>query len=262
MSIEQCSECRKYLNDDEDGICQSCKDKLSPATPFNLLIAVCSNRDWKSLFGISLCNLMCTLTRKGVPHTLNALLQTSLLPEARQRSITTAMNGGFTHILMLDDDMCFSPDAVLSLIHKAQAETLPFIAANYITKDMGFNCKPCAKGLDGHPLSSVGKSGKDFITEIGLGMALIDVEMMKAIPKPWFEVGSIGEPDQDLYLGEDYYFCRLLGHEAVPLLVDHDASQDVGHIGDFVYNAQNVASYHRVWEFYKTDGGRTPASDK
>jgi hypothetical protein len=67
---------------------------------------------------------------------------------------------------------------------------------------------------------------------------LIDVEVFKQIPKPWFMLDYM--PEIDDFVGEDWYFCSLLEKAGIPIYVDHDASKRVGHIGPFTFDHSHV----------------------
>jgi len=205
--------------------------------PMKILIAIPTSRSWAPMFGLSLCGLVDRFHVEQIRYTLDVLIGSSLLPAARSRSIETALREGFTHVLMLDDDMIFSADAVMSLINTMKAQSLPFIAANYIGK--GANGRMVAQH-EGKRVSSLGKSGHEEISDIGLGCALLDVSVMKDLAKPWFEVGWRDETGD--YLGEDYYFCRFLAYHGHKVYVDHTASQNVGHMGDFMWKEGVVIS--------------------
>lgn len=54
----------------------------------------------------------------------------SCLPVARQLIVAEAIKGDYTHLLFLDDDMKFSPEAFNSL----QSRDVSFIGANYMIR--------------------------------------------------------------------------------------------------------------------------------
>lgn len=200
----------------------------------NILICIPSNRDWKATFGVCLINLISHMGKNQWPFTLNIMLNSSLLPASRQNALKAAVDGGFTHALMIDDDMRFSPEAFEYLLLAMTEEKVPFVAANYVSK--GVNGKAVAKDLQGNQLRSSGKNGCEEISEIGLGFSLLDVRALDNLELPWFEVPYL----DTAHLGEDYYFCRLLRHNGLKLLVEHDATKYVGHIGDHVYTERDL----------------------
>lgn len=196
-----------------------------------LMIAVPSARQHANFFSSSMAGLIQHLNVRQIPYIINHMFGSSLLPAARQKAIEAAIESDCSHLLMLDDDMVFDNAAFDHLITSSHLGGL--IAANYTSKGYGARpLTPLAQDKDGKPVSSIGKSGTERIREVGLGFALLDVSVMKNIPKPWFEVPYV----DGQFLGEDYYFCRLLEHHDIPVYIDHDATRHVGHIGDMVFS--------------------------
>lgn len=191
-------------------------------------IAVCSCRDWKPQFGKSLCGIIAHKA-KGVDGVfLNVLQGTSVLPRARQLAIEDAINGGFTHILMIDDDMAFPHDLLESL----SSRNVPIVGINYSRKEPN-NPSPMACGLDGQVVSSKGKTGAEEIGWIGFGAVLIELAAIKDMPKPWFEMRWL--PERNDFMGEDFYFSMKARTQDVKIYIDHDASNKCAHIGDYPY---------------------------
>lgn len=192
-------------------------------------IAVCSCRDWKPQFGVSLCGLISHAPKtEGLDSVfLNVLQGTSVLPRARQLAMEDAIKGGFTHILMLDDDMKFTPDLLESLLNR----NAPVVGLNYARKDGSGGTMAC--DLEGKPVCSKGKTGIEEIGWIGFGGILIDLEAIKPISKPYFEMRWLEERSD--FMGEDFYFSMKAQSEGVQIYIDHDASAKCAHIGDFQY---------------------------
>lgn len=209
----------------------------------HLFIAIPSCRDWKAHFGMSLVGLLSDLHSRQQPHMVEALMGSSLLPAARQRAIERALDAQASHILMLDDDMVFTPRAFWSLagwhsVLRDSAQPSPpcLIAANYISKGPGG--APVAVDLKGERISSLDKPGIEKVGTIGLGFALLDLAALEKIALPWFEVSWVD--DKGFHMGEDAYFCKLLAHSGIPVLVDHAASAHIGHVGDHVYSEKDL----------------------
>lgn len=198
----------------------------------SLYIAIPTCRDWKSGFATSMIALTSKLTSdyyKGKIEGLHVNNQvSSLLPWGRQLMINDALStDNFTHILFIDDDTKFQCEAVDSLLSRK----LPFVAANMcrkIMEDTGI-----ASGIDGKAIDSTGRVGVEEVAHAGLGMALLEVSMLRQIDAPHFEI--IWQPEQKIYLGEDSYFCEKVRQAGFKVHIDHDASNMVGHIGDHAY---------------------------
>ncbi len=190
-------------------------------------VSVCSCRDWKPQFGASFGRMMYEAGRSGIEIFFNPLQGTSVLPRARQLLMQDAIKGGFTHILQLDDDEKFSPNLLTQLLER----DVDVVAINYARKDGSGGMMAC--GLDGQQISSKGKTGIEEAGWIPFGGVLIKLNAIKDMQLPWFEVRWL-EERQD-FMGEDYYFSMKARTHGLKLYVDHDASNKVGHIGDFEY---------------------------
>jgi len=70
-------------------------------------------------------------------------------------------------------------------------------------------------------------------------MILLDLNAIKSIKPPHFEI--IWDEKTQEYLGEDHYFCAKLRSNGIKIYVDHDASQTVGHIGDYTYTLNSYS---------------------
>lgn len=187
-------------------------------------IAIPSCRDWKPHFGASLCGLVRKMTQDGTDFIINAMMGTSVLPRARQMAMEHAIELGYTHILFLDDDMGFD-DTLFERLNSG----LSIVAANYSNKSPARN--PQCHGLDGNPLSSVGKTGVEEVGWVGFGAILIDLSCMKDIPKPWFETRWV--PERNAFIGEDYFFCGLVRSRGQKIYINHEIS--CSHIGDYPF---------------------------
>jgi len=199
-----------------------------------LYISVPSCREWKPAFGSSFLGLTAHLMQKGVPgNNLKALFpeiaaQASCLSQARQSSLTKAIQGQFTHWLSLDDDMMFPPNVVDQLlVHEKDVVT-----ANYRRKNAQKVLGVCM-GLDGKIIDSTGKTGLEQIGWMGGGCFLADIEKIKHIPTPHFEVSWC--PERQDYYDQDNYFSAKLRQNNCELWLDHDLSQQIVHVGDYPF---------------------------
>jgi hypothetical protein len=189
-----------------------------------LLVGIPSSRDWKIAFGISIVGLVIYLNKLGIEATVR-VIENSLLSQAREEMLLMAINEKFSHLLFVDDDTQFKPEAVQILVDRNK----DFCAANQIHKNS--EIIPTARGGHGERIYSKGKTGIERITYIGLGFALIKIDAIKDISTPHFEVKWATQG----YLSEDHNFCYLLAQNNIELYVDHDASKYVWHIGNYPY---------------------------
>lgn len=151
----------------------------------------------------------------------------SNIAQARNDFVQEAIDGGFTHLLFLDDDMTF-PFDLLDSLGKYDA---PVVAANCCQKKLPLTFT--AIGLDQQRVDSTGKTGYEQVDRVGMAVCLIDLSIFMDLPEPWFNFEW--HPKRKRLIGEDYYFCRLLARHNIPIIIDHDASQHIGHIGAYCY---------------------------
>lgn len=159
---------------------------------------------------------------KGLPFEYNCFFQEgSVLHQNRERLAQKAADGGFTHLLFVDSDMTFEPDAILKLL----AREKDIIGTHY-------NCRAL-------PLKTTVelKAGQTELKELdtcnalGAGFLLIKTEVFKKLSHPWFfwEVNEKGETT----LGEDHWFCKKAREAGYEIFVD--ISIPIGHEGSYVY---------------------------
>lgn len=191
-----------------------------------LAVTVPSCRDWKSAFGSSMIGLVRFLERSAIDYDVNIMQGASVLPKARQKSIEWAASINATHLLCIDDDMAFSADTVQSLLSR----DVDVVACNYVGKGTG---KSLTHAINGEVLPSLDALGLQEVGWVGFGMILIKLDAIKNIPAPLFETRWMEERKD--FVGEDFYFCGKVRAHGVKIYVDHDASQNISHIGDFAY---------------------------
>lgn len=158
---------------------------------------------------------------------VNIKTNCSNIATARNDLVQEAIDASFTHILFLDDDMTF-PFDMLDHLCKYDA---PVVAANCCQKrdEIMFT----AIGLDRKRVDSRGKTGWEQVRRAGTGIMLIDLSIFEKLAKPWFNFEW--NADSQKLIGEDYYFCRSLNRANVPIIIDHDISQHIGHVGSYTY---------------------------
>lgn len=204
-----------------------------------LYITYPSNRDLKGRFSTSFAGLTHYLTTPGIGNNLDYKLThftyhtqgyASSLPITRQRLLDLVLDSGFTHWLSLDDDMTFPMDIVDRLISHGK----DIVSCNARRKTNSIEEKQgSCQALDGHPINSSGKSGLEELNTMGGAIFLAKIDSFRHIKKPHFQV--VWSDSHNDYVGEDVYFSGLLKANGVRLWCDHDASQTIGHIGEYEY---------------------------
>lgn len=186
-----------------------------------LAIAVPALSNVPAVFANDLA-LLYAETRNSIPQTTLAMMVGTFVHHAREKLLhDMASLWGATHILWLDADMTFPPDAALRLL----AHDKEVVAANYVTRVPP--SRPTAV-RDGKFISSSGQSGLEEVDHVGMGVFLLNTSVVRDLPSPRFWYDSPTET-------EDVYFCRLLRNAGQTIYIDHDLSQEVGHIGLHTY---------------------------
>jgi hypothetical protein len=217
----------------------------------HLKIGICvpSGNQWDADFGMCLINLFAhVLTRpmKGVRQIHVTLIneRTSLIPKSRQGLLTRALKQGCDYALFIDSDQTFPSNVLYRLLSWQR----PIVACNVATKSIP--ASPTARTYNPlHPggdvvFSDPEKHGVQEVWRIGTGVMLVDLGILKSIPKPWFMLKYDDKLEE--FTGEDWYFCELLEKHGHKLWIDHDLSREVGHIGKMVYTHELVGEVVQV----------------
>lgn len=154
--------------------------------------------------------------------------RTSILPASREKALADARASGSTHLLFIDSDQTFPADLAVRLL----AHRKPVVACNVPTKQIP--SAPTAWDTPRGPVLSQGKSGLAPVWRVGTGIMLLELAALVKLRSPFFAItwnSSLSEYD-----GEDWYFCAKLERAGIPILIDHDLSQEIGHIGSFEWH--------------------------
>jgi hypothetical protein len=169
--------------------------------------------------------------------------RTSLLPKSRQELVEEARKKQCSYGLFIDTDQTFASD----LLHRLMAWKKPVVACNVATKSLP--ASPTARNRNPNYFggdmvyTDPESSGLQQVWRIGTGVMLLDLSIFDKIEKPWFPV-RWQEKDNE-WVGEDWNFCEILEAAGVPIFIDHDASQDVGHIGQLIYDHSLVGAVEK-----------------
>lgn len=210
----------------------------------HLAVCVPSLGEWKSDFGLSLVQMFgfmsCTLFEIGQKRRVELIdKRSSNLPRVRRECVEDALLKGCTHLLFIDSDQTFPHD----MAHRLLAHKKEVVAANVAIKTMP--SFPTARNRGPSPMgvpvtSDEGKKGLEKVWMIGAGILLVDMELVKRTPRPWFEIRW--DEKTGVEMGEDWYFIKKLSEAGADIWVDHDLSKQVGHVGQFVYGHVHVPS--------------------
>jgi hypothetical protein len=194
-----------------------------------LALAVCSARDWKHQFGLSLAGLIASVFTNGIDgkeleaFDLITRGNCSNISNGRHSILNECVERGFTHVLMLDDDMTFLPD----LANRLAQHDADIVSINYSHKSP--ETTGMVLGMDGQYVTA--RTGAVRVLRVGFGAILIKLELVKKLSKPFFEM--CWSDHHKMIVGEDYYFCDKMVKAGAKIVCDLDVI--AGHIGDFEY---------------------------
>ncbi len=171
----------------------------------------------------------------GSAVNLHCISGTLIAPQ-RNRLAEMALQAGADVILWLDSDMRFPP----ALFRMLEAGGKPIVGCNYPTRRLPPRPTAYASLADERRLSSAGRTGREAVDALGFGAMLTRAEVFRRLPEPWFSTPWL--PTARKTIGEDLYFCQRAIANGIEVLVDHDASQTVKHVGLFEFGQEHIAA--------------------
>lgn len=205
---------------------------------FHLAILIPSMDHWDAKFAVSLLQMVATLHQHQIATEQTYFIinhSGSMLSMNREGMVLAALKSepAITHILMLDSDMTFPADTVHWLAHR----DVPIVIANYNRRTIP--TYPVTRNLDGRFLATLDTStGLEPVKCGGLGVALFKREVFERTPRPWFHFEWYPDPQKPgewLMNGEDTWLFKRAQEQGYEVLVDHDLSKGVTHVGQFEY---------------------------
>ncbi len=151
----------------------------------------------------------------------------SLIQLSRHKLAERCVQDGCTHMLFLDSDMTFPADS----FHRLLARNHPVVGCNYVKRTIPATSNTVSMD-DKMLLTTEDKTGLEPARSAGFGVLLIDVDVLRQVPPPWFD--CVWMTNGEL-MGEDVFFFKKLAHHGFTLMIDHDLSKEIGHIGQFEY---------------------------
>lgn len=153
-----------------------------------------------------------------------------MLVQSRHNLIAAALKDNCTHILMLDSDMSFPSTTASDLLLRGK----DIIGVNATTRN--YPVMTIAHDLKGKRIDSRGKAGVQKVQHVGMAVMLMKREIFHKISPPLFMMEWI--PDTGNYCGEDVYFCAKAQAAGYDIWIDHDLSQQVGHLGSQLFGPE------------------------
>jgi hypothetical protein len=217
---------------------------MSMQDRFKVALCVSSGGHCKPAFVVSIATLTPYLAQIPVypgVHQQNfsfRIAESSSICDNRQLLVQGALDDDCTHVCFIDDDMAFPRDA----IHRLAKWRQPIVAANYRKRLPGgafVSTKPISPGVYGQVMTTETAASLEEVTGIGFGLCLIQTDIFKQLPQPWFEFRW--NPEAKTHIGEDLVFGNACRDAGIPLYIDHDLSREVLHIGSYPYSWNDCA---------------------
>ena len=152
----------------------------------------------------------------------------TIIPQQRTELVKFALQADATHILWLDSDMRFPKETMSRLL--AHHESV--VGCNYSTRRPPIT-PTAAHPNNLHEFTTPETTGLVEVTRMGMGCMLVDMAVYKKMTAPWFALGYV--PSVNDFVGEDVFFCQKATLSGFPVLVDHDLSKEIVHLGEFPY---------------------------
>lgn len=184
-------------------------------------------------FCVSLANLIAHTAVVAPPNLYIGFHQfgTSILQYAREALAKKSLEQKATHILWIDSDMEFPPDLLVRLLR----HDVDIVGANCIARRPPFNLT--ARDESGKQIpTNPDSTGLEKVASVGFGVLMHRIEVLHAIPEPWFDFEWNRESEFTLITGEDVRFCKRARAAGFDIYIDHDLSKQVNHVGMFGYN--------------------------
>lgn len=217
----------------------------SAAGATRIAVCIASTGHCKTQFAMSLAGLMAYFpSRRLAPEAPEQyigqfMVESSGITHNQHQLVVRAREWGATHILWVEDDMQFPPDALHCLYGRRQ----PWVGANYPMR-VGPPFEYTALGAGQQRVYTGPEStGLERCYYTGLGCTLMDVALFERIAPPWFETAWLGD---GCYATSDAYLAQKVREAGIPIYVDHDLSQRVGHVGHHVYHCAEVAHWKQA----------------
>lgn len=165
------------------------------------------------------------------------MVWSSNLPENRHRLVSRAFQREATHLLFWDADTKAPADCIPRLLN----HNAPVVAVNYPTKEV--ESRPTAyhegEGYIGPVWTQEQHTGLTEVTHCGFGLMLVDMRVFEQIDFPMFQLTPL-PPEYIKTESEDVFFCRKVRDKGFPIVIDHDLSKQIAHIGDWEYTMQHA----------------------
>lgn len=169
---------------------------------------------------------------QATPHDFYVDYRTGCyVQDNRAKMARTAIEQKCDKLFFLDADMVVENQVVNKLLASGKQvigaaynmrNVLPLMSNVKFANEIGETITMEADKIPKVPFETFG---------VPTGAMLIDVEVFKTLPQPWFDLTWF--EDGSLNFGEDIYFCNKLKENGVPVWCD--PTIQIGHIGTYTY---------------------------
>jgi hypothetical protein len=163
----------------------------------------------------------------------------TILSQQRQELAKLAMIGGADWTVWFDSDMRFPSNTIERLL----AHNQPIVMAGYPTRKPPA-IEPTVYADDETTIRVYTEKDSTGLQEVasgGFGCIAIHRCVFEAMPAPWFHI-PWDEVNMKYDCGEDVYFCRKARESGFKVLLDHDLSKEIAHIGQYEFTYREAAA--------------------
>lgn len=171
--------------------------------------------------------------KSDVPKYIDvAMVYSSNLIENRHMLVSKAFQFEATHMLFWDADIKAPADCIVKLVNHRH----PIVAVNYAKKEP--EARPTAyletDTYIGPCYTQKQHTGLQAVSSCGFGLMLIEMGVLQKLETPLFQFTQAGQ-DGIKTETEDVFFCRKAREAGFNILIDHDLSKEIAHLGDWEY---------------------------
>lgn len=147
---------------------------------------------------------------------------------ARNNCVLKMLDGGYTHLMLIDNDVTPPKDALANLLEDDRDVVSGYYAHRNKGNDPTIVTNLCKMGefnyltqWDGDELRAELAKGNTVIRIHGGGMGciLIKRHVFERISYPWYDWVNYRDPNRSM-LSEDLYFCERCGAERIKIYAD------------------------------------------
>jgi len=149
---------------------------------------------------------------------------------ARNRAAKVALEEECDYLFFYDDDMVTHPAVVERLLKHVEREEIHIISAKVFIRGRPFNTMifrfddPDKLGLFEPKPEDIDENGLVKCGAVGCASTLIDTQLFKMTPEPWFLTGA--------HNTEDVYFCMKAADHISGIEIRMDMNTECGHMLD------------------------------